>query len=303
MSKAPVLLSLTLGQTLPEFTSSQEPSERRMHWLKVPYSDILALYQAGPLRVQRNHLRRVRGADHLKMPLPLHANFLAVRLPDGSVQLADGYTRVAASELQLRPAPQDVWLGIVDVDTLKEAEHIYLAVDSRRAVKTGRDAFEEGLRKTGLLGKLVSPVFITASAVSALHAASAERDPLAGVTKFKKAIERLDPLGLPAGASGLPAGALGACLLLAQHEAELDAVRQFTAALAHPEELSAADKKLVPAALKLQPWLQERREAGALSGKNVPVILSQTLGAFLWQKQGGTGRIQPVTRDAYLAQA
>jgi len=134
LPKAPVLLSPALGQSLPEFTPSQEPYERRMPWLKVPYSDILALYQTGPLRVQRNHLRRVRGADHLKRPLPLHANFLAVRLPDGSVQLADGYTRVAASELQLRPAPPDVWLGIVDVNTLKEAEHIYLAVDSRRAV-------------------------------------------------------------------------------------------------------------------------------------------------------------------------
>lgn len=75
-------------------------------------------------------------------------------------------------------------LGKPDVDSAREAEQVYLAIDSRLAVKTGRNTFEEGLRKANLLGKLQSPVFLTASAVSALAAASAERDPLVAVPRM-----------------------------------------------------------------------------------------------------------------------
>lgn len=290
-----------LHARVPEFVSSDAPVEERMHWVQVPYSDIRSLYEAATLRVQRNHLRRVKKARYLRQPLAVHANFVAVRQADGTLTLADGYTRAAAIDLHLREAPEKVWLGIVDVDSVREAEQVYLAIDSRLAVKTGRDTFEEGLRKANLLGKLQSPVFLTASAVSALATAAAERDPLVAVPRFKRAIERLDALKLAKGPGGLPAGALAACLLLAQHEEDTNAVLQFTLALARPQALGPAERKLVPGALKLTPWLDERRTAGALSGKNVPVIMAQTLGSFVWQQEGASGRLSPVARDEYLS--
>lgn len=289
---------------LPTFTGSDTPPEDRMHWVRVPYALVEGLYDEVTLRIQRNHLRRLMYADHLtRTNLPVHANYMATRAPDGALQLIDGYTRITAVKQDKRPRPGKVWLGIIDADNPKQVEQMYLAVDSRQAVKTGRDAFEEGLRKAGLLGKLVSPVFINGYAVSAVAAASGEPDTLLGVVHLKKAIERLDPLKLEVGRFALPAGALAACLLLAMHEEDTTAVLQFTVAVARPDHLSAAERKLVPGALKFAAWLHERREQGALSGKNVPLIMQQALGSFLWQKAGGNGRIEPVTRDNYLVRA
>jgi hypothetical protein len=287
---------------LPPFAGTDAPPEERMHWVRAPMDAVDALYDRATLKVQRNHLRRLLHAEHLTgTSLPLHANFLAVRMPDQSLQLMDGYTRITAMREGMATRPDEVWLGVVDVDSATQAEQMYLAVDSRRAVKTGRDAFEEGLRKAGLLGKLESPIFINGYAVSALAAAAGENDTLKDVVKFKKAIRTLDKLHLEVGRHALPAGALAACLLLAQHEENSTAVLQFTAAIAHPENLSAAEKKQVSGAIKFAAWLRERREEGALSGRNVAVIMQQALGAYLWQQKGAHGRIEPVSRSEYLA--
>lgn len=287
---------------LPPFTDSGATPEARMHWVQVPFSVVEGLYDEGTLKVQRNHLRRLAHASHLlKTNLPVHANFMATRSPEGALSLIDGYTRIAAVKEERRPRPGDVWLGVIDSDGARQVEQLYLAVDSRQAVKTGRDAFEEGLRKAGLLGKLVSPVFVNGYAVSAVAAASGESDTLLAVVALKRAIERLDPLKLEVGRFALPAGALAASLLLAQHEKELTPVLQFTAAVSRPENLSAADRKQVPGALKFVTWLAERREQGALSGRNVPLIMAQALGSFIWQQDGARGRIAALSRDEYLA--
>ena len=298
MSRAPVL------ESLPDFTPADAAPEDRVHWLKVDYEVVEGLFHAHVVKVQRNHMRRLLHADHLtKVDSPLHRNFIAARLPDGSVQLIDGYTRIAAVEAGQKPRPAKVWLGVVDADSTRAVETLYLAVDSRRAVKTGRDAFEEGLRKAGLLGKLKSPLFVRGNGVSALQAASGDDDVLAAVVKFKKAIERLDALALPGGRYALPAGALGACLLLAQHEDDSMAVQQFAAAVARPELVPKDQAAKVPGGLKLAEWLAERREQGALSGKNVGVILQHALGFFRWQQEGAKGRAVPITRSDYLASA
>lgn len=287
---------------LPPFTSTETAVEERMHWVQVPYETVEALYDEVTLKIQRNHLRRLMYADHLtRTNLPVHANFMATRAPDGTLQLIDGYTRITAVKQEKRPRPVKVWLGVIDADNPKAIEQLYLAVDSRQAVKTGRDAFEEGLRKAGLLGKLVSPVFINGYAVSAASAAAGDSDTLLAVVYLKKAIEALDPLKLEVGRFALPAGALAACLLLALTEKDQTAVLQFTAAVAHTDQLTAAERKLVPGALKFAAWLQDRREQGALSGKNVPIIMQYALGCFLWQQKGGTGRVASVSRDEYLA--
>lgn len=290
----------TQALRLPPFVNPDAPPEERMHWVRAPMDVVEELYDGATLKVQRNHLRRLLHADHLTSGLPLHANYLAVRLPDGDLTLMDGYTRISAIREGRAPRPGEVWLGVVDVDNPKQAEQMYLAVDSRKAVKTGRDAFEEGLRKAGLLSKLQSPIFINGYAVSALSAAAGDTDTLKDVVKFKKAIERLDKLHLGVGRSALPAGALAACLLLAQNEPDTSSVLQFTAAIAHPERLSQAERKQVPGAVKFEAWLRERRGEGALSGRNVSIIMQQALGSFLWQQRGAHGRIEPVSRLEYL---
>lgn len=287
---------------LPPFVAPDARPERRMHWVRASMTAVEALYETGILRIQRNHLRRMLHAEHLinGEAIPLHANFLAVRMPDLSLQLLDGYTRITAYREGRAERPEEVWLGVVDVDNPKQAEQMYLAVDSRKAVKTGRDAFEEGLRKAGLLDKLVSPIFVNGYAVSALAAAAGSKDTLKEVVRFKKAIKLLDPLQLEVGRFAMPAGALAACLLLALHEQDTTSVQRFAAAIAHPDRLEPAERKLVPGAVKFAQWLQERRNEGALSGRNVPVIMSQALGAFQWQKRGGQGRLEPLTRTEYL---
>ena len=174
---------------LPPFAAPGAPPEDQVNWIRVAYSVVEELYDSGVVRVQRNHLRRLQQADHLtNTDLPLHRNYLAVRLPDGTTQLIDGYTRIAAIKAAQKPLPAQVWLGVVDAESAKAAEGLYLAVDSRRAVKTGRDAFEEGLRKAGLLGKLRSSLFINGNAVSALQVAAGDPDTRASVVRYKKAI-------------------------------------------------------------------------------------------------------------------
>jgi hypothetical protein len=287
---------------LPTFQAAAASDVERMHWIQVPFTAVEALYDRETLKVQRNHVRRLQHADHLTngTALPLHMNYLAARMPDESLQLLDGYTRITAIREGRAARPDTVWLGIVDVDSSKQAEQIYLAVDSRKAVKTGRDAFEEGLRKAGLLDKLVSPIFINGYAVSALAAAAGSKETLKEVVRFKKAIKLLDPLQLDVGRFAMPAGALAACLLLALHEEDTTSVQRFAAAIAHPERLEPEERKLVPGAVKFAAWLQARREEGALSGRNVPVIMQQALGAFRWQSHGAQGKLEPITREEYL---
>ncbi|MCC5611447.1 hypothetical protein LC612_33075 [Nostoc sp. CHAB 5834] len=286
---------------LPEFVGPEALPEQRMHWTLVGYDVIEKLLSSGVLRVQRNHARRVMSAHHVtKKTSPLHANFLAVRKPDGRMQLVDGYTRATAIEASMREKFKQVWLGVVDVNSDAEIDEVYLSIDSRKAVKTGRDAFEEGLRRAGLLPTLKSPLFLNGYVVSALKAASGKGNPHQSVPLFARAFEVLDPLYFEGGRNTLPAGALAASLLIAQFESDTQTVLQFVAALLRPRLLEESHKALVPGAVKFEKWLSERRQAGALSGKNVPAIMAYGLGCFAWQQAGKGGRVEPLSREDYL---
>lgn len=299
----PSMVKSLLKSSLPKFSSPDSPSIDRMHWLPVPFSEVESLYDDEVLGTQRNHLRRVAFAAHVtRADIPLHSNYLAARLPSGALKLIDGYTRITAIKNGQRARPEQVWLGVVDADSPQAVDKLYLAVDSRKAVKTGRDAFEEGLRKAGLLDKLISPVFLQGYAVSAIIAAAGEGDIRSCVIAFKHGISVLDPLRLEVGRKALPSGAMAACLLLGQYEEDATAVQQFTAAVFKPEQLEPAQKRLVPGGVRFGLWLADRRAAGALSGKNVPVIMRQALGTYLWQRSGANGRVEPVSREDYLAQ-
>jgi hypothetical protein len=286
---------------LPRFSSSEAPPEQRIHWVQVPFDVIMELYDAPVLRVQRHHLRRALQAKHLvDFNLPVHANYQAGRTPDGKLHLVDGYTRLTTIKNGAKPAPEQAWLGVIDVDTPADLDRLYDTVDSRYAVKRGRDAFEEGLRRARLLDKVVSPVFTRAQAVSAVAAAAGHTDVRKAVWELRNGIKALDPLHLGAGANRLPAGALAALLLIASIGTDPDKVQRFAVALERPEAVPDKERASLTGAIKAAAELRKRREQGALSGRNVVPIMEMVLGYWLWQENGCHGAPVSVSRADFL---
>lgn len=290
---------------MPPFAGPESSPESRMHWLQVPFSEILELYESQVLKVQRHHLRRAKSSPHItESDIPVHANFTAGRTPDDKLRLVDGYTRITAIVAGDKPAPETAWLGIVDCATSAEVEKLYDAMDSRQAVKRGRDAFDEGLRRAGLLTKVESPVFVRGQAVSAIVAAAGNSDVRKATWEVRRGIAVLDKLHIRSGRNGVPSGALAALLLLATHEKDSGRVQQFAGALEHPNDVPPEMKKEQVGAIKCSAKLTERREQGALSGKNVAPIMEMVLGYWRWQtSQKGKGHPSPITREDYLASA
>ena len=288
---------------LPRFSAPQAPPEKRIHWVFVPFSVIMELYEAPVLRVQRHHLRRAQSAKHLvDMDLPVHANYQAGRTPDGKLHLVDGYTRLTKITNGDVPAPEHAWLGVVDVDTPAALDKLYDTVDSKYAVKRGRDAFEEGLRRSGLLGKVVSPVFTRAQAVSAVTAAAGHSDVRKAVWELRKGIRVLDPLHLGSGANRLPAGALAALLLVAAQGADPLKVQRLAVALERPDAVPADERASMSEELKAAAALQQRRADGSLSGKNVAPIMEMVLGLWAWLAHHDDGeKPAPISRADFLA--
>ena len=286
---------------MPAFTKPDAAPEERMHWVHAPFAFILELYKNQVLKVQRHHIRRAKNAPHITSSnIPLHVNYIAGRTPDGKMRLVDGYTRVTAILNEDKPAPSVVWLGIVDCDTAAELEKLYDAMDSRQAVKRGRDAFEEGLRRAGLLNKVKSPLFTKAQAVSAITAAYGSNDVRKATYELRHGIQVLDALEIGSGPKRLPSGALAALLLMASDEKDSESVQRFAAALQHPEAVPSKVKSEVAGAIRSAKELEERRAQGALSGRNVVPIMESVLGYWNWQKQGAKGTPTPMSRADYL---
>jgi hypothetical protein len=286
---------------LPRFSSPDSPPEQRVHWVQVPFTFILELYDEPVLRVQRHHQRRALAAKHLTdLNLPVHANYQAGRTPDGKLHLVDGYTRLTTIRNGTKAVPEGAWLGVVDVDTQADLDRLYDTVDSKYAVKRGRDAFEEGLRRAGLLGKVVSPVFTRAQAVTAVTVAAGHNDVRRAVWELRKGIKALDPLHLGSGASRLPAGALAALLLIASHGGDPEKVQKVAVTLERPDEVPAGERAKMGPAIKVAHALQKRREEGALSGRNVTPIMEMVLG--MWAGlESGTKEKEALSRAEFLA--
>jgi hypothetical protein len=287
---------------LPPFAGADADPESRMHWIQVPFEEVLALYEAQVLKVQRHHLRRARSSPHITgSDIPVHMNYTAGRTPDEKLRLVDGYTRITAIVNGDKPAPKKAWLGVVDCASNAEVEKLYDAMDSRQAVKRGRDAFEEGLRRASLLAKVESPVFVRGQAVSAIVAAAGTSDIRKATYEVRRGISVLDPLHIHAGRKGVPSGALAALLLLGAHEEDSGKVQRFASALERPDEVPKELKAEQAGALKCVVQLNERRESGALSGKNVVPIMELVLGYWDWQVRGAKGSVTPMSRGGYLA--
>ena len=287
---------------LPPFTAAGTAPEDRMHWVLVPFEEILEMYHAHVLKVQRNHVRRAKSSPHLTASnIPTHVNFLAGRTPDLKARLVDGYTRITAILNGDKPAPKNAWLGVVDCSSPSELEKLYDAMDSRMAVKRGRDAYEEGLRRAGLLGKVKSPAFVRGQVVSAIIAAAGTSDIRKATWEMRHGIAVLDPLHLSAGRNGLPSGAFAGLLLLATHETDVDKVQKYAYALQHPDQVPKELREVQAGALRCAVHLAERRETGALSGKNVGPIMELVLGYWDFQGKGAKGFANVLSREDYLA--
>ncbi|KWU26422.1 hypothetical protein AS149_25885 [Burkholderia cenocepacia] len=214
----------------------------------------------------------------------------------------DGYTRLTLIRNGIKAAPEGAWLGVIDVDTPADLDQLYDTVDSKFAVKRGRDAFDEGMRRAGLLGKVTKPVFTRAQAVSAVTAAAGHNDVRKAVWEMRKGIRELDAMPLATGATRLPSGALAALLLIASHGANTLQLQIVTAALADPSSVSKEDKARLAPVFKAIKALEKRRQDGALSGKNVTPIMELVLGMWM-SLQTGASDITPVTRSEFLAAA
>jgi hypothetical protein len=285
---------------LPEFTSPDARPEQRMHWLRVPFNVVLELYNGSVLKVQRNHLRRALRAKHLfGLDLPTHYNFQAGRTPDGKLHLIDGYTRLTLLKEGSTPYPSHVWLGVVDVDTKAELEALYDTVDSKYAVKRGRDAFEEGLRRSSLLDKLESTLFSGAQVVTAVITAAGHNDVRQAVWEMRAGIRVLDRLHLAAGPGKLPQGAIAALLLIASRGADVELLARFIAVLEQPTEVKPSERKHLAAATDVAKSLQNRRELGSLSGKNVGPIMEMVLGAWV-SVVSGAASSTPISRADFI---
>jgi hypothetical protein len=286
---------------LPPFAGTDADPEERMHWVQVPFSDILDLYNAQVLKVQRHHIRRAKSSPHLTASdIPVHVNFTAGRTPDNKLKLVDGYTRITAIVNGDKPAPKKAWLGVVDCANSAEVEKLYDAMDSRQAVKRGRDAFDEGMRRAGLLSKVESPVFVRGQAVSAIAAAAGTNDIRKATWELRHGIAALDKLHIRSGRRGLPSGALAGLLVLASNEEDTPRVQRFAAALEHPDNVPDEVRKEQAGAIKCAVQLTERREQGALSGKNVVPIMELVLGYWNWQNKGAKGYASSMSRADYL---
>jgi hypothetical protein len=286
---------------LPEFTSSDARPDERMHWVRVPFNAVMELYNHSVLRVQRNHERRALRAKHLSvLDLPTHYNFQAGRTPDGKLHLIDGYTRLTIMKEGSMPYPPYAWLGVVDVDTKAGLEALYDTVDSKYAVKRGRDAYEEGLRRSSLLDKLQSTLFSGAQVVTAVLTAAGHNDVRQAVWDMRTGIRALDRLHLTAGPRKLPQGALAALLLIASRGGDVELLKRLATILEDPEKVTPAERKALPAAVECAKTLQHRRDLGSLSGKNVVPLMAMVLGAWVSIERGSASS-RPISRADFLA--
>jgi hypothetical protein len=97
---------------------------------------------------------------------------------------------------------------------------------------------------------------------------------------------------------------LAALLLIATKERDNQiGVLEFAAAMQHPKEVPVAKRGELSAALKCAEALNHRREANALSGKNVEPIMELVFGYWNLYTSKADGRVTPVSREDFLKAA
>lgn len=155
---------------------------------------------------QRDTERHAQKAQHLLVPLAVHAHVWAARLPGGSLIKLDGHTRALLWSRNIIPHPKHIEVHIIDVETKAEAGELYKTFDSKDALETTADKVSGALR--GLKFTPESPLISSGAFSSALRVCrevirgfSKEqgRDIYAQIDEFAAEILAVDELGLRKG--------------------------------------------------------------------------------------------------------
>ena len=160
------------------------------------FSRVLAAFNRGPIKVQRDHAKRAFQARHIS--LELHGDQLVFHLVmwEGIERLLDGYTRVERIVRKLTRAPESVVLIIHEQPaSLRELECLYDQFNSVASLKRASDRYDEGLRLSEMLGDIRSNL-VGRAPRSAAQWATGQETVRAGVVAAKDSICFVDRLEL-----------------------------------------------------------------------------------------------------------
>jgi hypothetical protein len=145
----------------------------------------------------------------------------------------------------------------------------------------------------------MSTLFIRAQVVTAIVTAAGQSDVRRATYELRNAIRVLDRMQLADGPGRLPQGALAALLLIAHRGGDAELLHRFAVVLERPDDAAPAERKALAPAVDAARSLQKRRELGSLSGKNVPTIMAEVLGAWVALERG-THSHTPISRTEFL---
>lgn len=244
----------------------------------VSFSVIEKMVKAEIVSVQRDHVERAQRATYLKGELVAdQLVFHAVKLGRKHL-LVDGYTRAERVAQGLIARPKAILLITHLCKTEDDVKRIYDQLNSPKAVKTGRDRVQEGLRLAGLNGVLNSHLIVAGPLTSATRLATGMSDVREATETAGKAILFIDRLDLSR--EKVSCGVLGAFLAIAIHEPDLSVAEQFIRGIQKPtfEPVTDADGFIV----EVRYNQAKHRANGSLSGGSMIVDMrDSTLTSYL----------------------
>lgn len=259
----------------------------------VAFSRVLAAFNRGALRMQRNHSVRALKVKHLGKTLQGDQKVFHLVMWQGKERLVDGYTRVQRIIQGLTEAPEAV-LVLVHAEPSSEAELIslYDQFNSKAALKGSEDRYQEGLRMTALLDSLKSDL-VTRGQRSAGRLATDANTLREGVLSAEKGIRFIDELGLTR--NGETLGLLAAYYAIGMHsdfcgDVAEEFIRKMNQAVFVPRISNKGDFAVEAFRLFHAKKVANKTATG---GCNINAIRNQALAAFV--AYGGFERFLPST--------
>lgn len=256
--------------TIPDFTA--EPAA---------FSRVLAAFNRGPLRMQRNHSERALKVQHIGKALSGDQKIFHMVIWQGQERLIDGYTRVERIIQGLTQAPEAV-LAIVHVEPSTETELIalYDQFNSKAALKGSEDRYQEGLRMASLMASLKSPLVLKGqrSAGRLATGVGSIRD---GVLAAEAGIRFVDNLLLTRRNESL--GVLAAYYAIGLHSGFCaDKAEEFIRKVNQVSFVPRLSNKGDFVIDAFRDWHDKKKAAGsATGGSNIDAIRNQALAAFV----------------------
>lgn len=123
--------------------------------------------------IQRDTERHAARAKHLLSPLAVHEIVFMAQLPSGDRVKLDGHTRSFLWKTGKVPAPKSLFVNIIPVQSIEEAQELYKTFDSKDAVETAPDKVSGALHSIGLVptSLLLQQGFVANSLRVAWHVA------------------------------------------------------------------------------------------------------------------------------------